>query len=122
MTVFCGFGLAAAAGAFQSYYRSTLLSGYTESEVSWITSAQSFGTFAPAIVTGSLFDKYGHRPLVAIGGTSIALGFLLLSFSSRYYQIILCHGTLIAWGCNLLFISPMSIVGQWFLKRRGLAL
>jgi MFS family permease len=57
---------------------------------------------APAIFTGSLFDKYGHRPLVAVGGILITLGFVFLSLSTEYYQIFLCHTTLIALGCNLL--------------------
>ena len=37
-TVFCGFGITAGVGAFQTLYRSTFLAEYSESQISWITS------------------------------------------------------------------------------------
>jgi MFS family permease len=99
-----------------------MMTDKNRSTVSWISSAQAFFSFFPGVFTGSLFDKYGHRPLVCGGTILVALGFVLLSFSKEYYQIFLCHATLIAWGCNLLFVSPLGVVGQWFMRRRGLAL
>lgn len=70
--------------------------------ISLIDSVQAFFTFGLACFTGALFDKYGHKPLIAAGTFFLVLGFCLLSLCSQYYQLILVHGTLLAWGCNLL--------------------
>ncbi|GFZ52416.1 hypothetical protein JCM24511_10189 [Saitozyma sp. JCM 24511] len=86
-----------------------------------VLSVQAFVTFGLACFTGALFDKFGHRPLIAAGTFSLALGFCILSLCTRYWQMFIVHATLIAWGCNLLFICPMGVLGQWFMRRRGLA-
>lgn len=70
--------------------------------MSWIISVQTFLTFGASCFTGSLFDKYGHRPLIASGTFSLVLGFCMLSLCSKYYQLMLVHATLLPLGCNLL--------------------
>lgn len=65
-------------------------------------STQAFFTFGLACFTGSLFDKYGHKPLIASGTFFLVLGFCMLSLCTKYYQLFLVHATLLAWGCNLL--------------------
>jgi MFS family permease len=67
-----------------------------------VLSVQAFVTFGLACFTGALFDKFGHRPLIAAGTFSLALGFCILSLCTRYWQMFIVHATLIAWGCNLL--------------------
>ena len=95
-------GLAPCAGVFQTYYQETFLQDYSSSAIAWIGSAQACIAFGPAAFTGSLFDLYGHRPLVATGTVFLILGYCMLSLSSKYYQIFLCHATLIPFGMNLL--------------------
>ncbi|GFZ51802.1 hypothetical protein JCM24511_09570 [Saitozyma sp. JCM 24511] len=119
-TVFCGFGLSGAIGGFQTLYTS-MFPSYNDSQIAWITSVQAFVTFSLACFSGALFDKCGHRPLIAGGTFSLTLGFCMLSLCTQYWQVFIVHATLIAWGCNLLFICPMGVLGQWFMRRRGLA-
>lgn len=71
-------------------------------------STQAFFTFGLACFTGALFDKYGHRPLIAAGTFFLVLGFCMLSLCTQYYQLFLVHATLIAWGCNLLHVLSSS--------------
>lgn len=66
---------------------------------------QAFFTFGLACFTGALFDKYGHKPLIAAGTFFLVLGFCMLSLCTRYYQLFLVHATLLAWGCNLLYVG-----------------
>ncbi|WVQ78110.1 hypothetical protein IAT38_000191 [Cryptococcus sp. DSM 104549] len=120
-SMFCGYGLAPAAGASQSWYKNNLLSDYSQSQIAWIGAVQSFVTFGISVFTGSLFDLYGHRPLIAAGTFSLTLGYCMLSLCTEYYQIILCHATLIPFGMDLMFIAPVGCVGQWFALKRGLA-
>jgi MFS family permease len=72
------------------------------SSISWIVSVQAFFQFGLACFTGSLFDSYGHKPLIAAGTFFLVLGFCMLSLCTQYYQFFLVHATLIAWGSNLL--------------------
>ncbi|KAK6902906.1 hypothetical protein I203_108166 [Kwoniella mangroviensis CBS 8507] len=119
--MFCGYGLAPSAGAFQTWYKNNYLSDYTQSQVAWIGGIQAFVTFGLSIVTGSLFDLYGHKHLMVSGTFLLTLGYCLLSLSKKYYQIFLCHTTLIAVGMNFMLIASLGVVGHWFSKRRGLA-
>ena len=67
----------------------------------------------------------------------LVFGFCMLSLATQYYQFFLCQSLPIAVGMNLVwvelglvasvklssrFIAPVGVVGQWFAKRRGLAL
>lgn len=117
----CAFGLAGSVGAFQTYYQEHLLSGYTSSTISWIGSCQAAVCFSTCVFTGPLFDRYGCTKLLASGTLLLVLAFCLLSLCSQFYQIFLCHATLMAAGMNLVFLSPMAAVGQWFFLKRGLA-
>ncbi|WVW83125.1 hypothetical protein I302_105143 [Kwoniella bestiolae CBS 10118] len=119
--MFCGYGLAPSAGAFQTWYKNNYLSEYTQSQVAWIGGIQAFVTFGLSILTGSLFDLHGHRYLMACGTFLLTLGYCLLSLSTKYYQIFLCHSTLIPVGMNFMLIASLGVVGHWFSKRRGLA-
>ena len=67
-----------------------------------IVRIQAFFTFGLACFTGSLFDSYGHKPLIIGGTLSLVLGFCMLSLCTQYYQFFLVHASLIAWGSNLL--------------------
>lgn len=69
---------------------------------------QAFFTFGLACFTGSLFDSYGHKPLIIGGTVSLVLGFCMLSLCTQYYQFFLVHASLIAWGSNLLSV-PVSL-------------
>jgi MFS family permease len=72
------------------------------SEISWIVSTQTFLTFGLSCFTGALFDKYGHRPLIATGTFCLVLGFCMLSLCTRYYQLMLVHASFLPIGCNLM--------------------
>ncbi|WWC90061.1 uncharacterized protein L201_004994 [Kwoniella dendrophila CBS 6074] len=119
--MFLGNGMAPSAGAFQTYYKTHYLSGYNQSQIAWIGGMQAFMTFGLSIISGSFFDLYGHKYMVITGTFLLTLGYCMLSLSTKYYQIFLCHATIIPIGMNLLFIAPLGVVSQWFAKKRGLA-
>ena len=73
---------------------------------------QAFFTFSLACFTGALFDKYGHKVLIAAGTFFLVLGFCMLSLCTKYYQFFLVHATLLAWGCNLMYVKR-TIVGLY---------
>ena len=116
------FGLVASVGAFQSYYEQHLLSSYSSSQIAWIGSVQTAVCFSICLFTGPLFDRYGPRRLLVTGTLLLVFGFCMLSLAREYYAVFLCHAGPIALGMDLVFLVPMSAVGGWFYRRRGLAL
>ncbi len=57
-----------------------------------------------------------------IGGALICLGFLLASYSTEVWHLYFTQGLICGIGYSLVYNAGMSVVGQWFSKRRGLAL
>lgn len=73
------FGLINTAAVFESYFSENQLSDYTASEIGWIFSLYLFVVFFVGIQVGPVFDKYGPRLVVAIGGVLMAGSLLILS-------------------------------------------
>jgi hypothetical protein len=58
---FCTLGFANSFGAFEEYYLTHQLLGYSPSRVAWIGSLQSFLQFFAGMFGGPLFDRYGGK-------------------------------------------------------------
>jgi hypothetical protein len=84
--IFITFGWVNSPGVFQSYYERTLLRDYSPSAISWIASVQQCLIYSTGIVLGKLFDGYGPRWLVIIGGLTQVFGLMMISISIEYYQ------------------------------------
>ncbi|KAF1950947.1 hypothetical protein CC80DRAFT_597816 [Byssothecium circinans] len=56
-----------------------------------------------------------------IGLFLAATGFLLSSFSTTLWQLILTQGVISAIGCGLLFTPTNLYLDEWFVRRKGLA-
>lgn len=59
--------------------------------------------------------------LIFCGATLSTLGAFMLSFSTKYWQIFLTQGLCIGFGCGMLFIPSMALIGRSFVKRRSIA-
>ncbi|EEY20976.1 riboflavin transporter MCH5 [Verticillium alfalfae VaMs.102] len=81
------FGLINTAAVFESYFSENQLSDYTASEIGWIFSLYLFVVFFVGIQVGPVFDKYGPRLVVAIGGVLMAGSLLILSVCEAYGAI-----------------------------------
>lgn len=73
------FGLINTAAVFESYLSTNQLSEYSSDEIGWIFSLYLFVVFFVGIQVGPIFDKYGPRIVVAIGGVLIAGSLLIFS-------------------------------------------
>lgn len=45
----------------------------------------------------------------------------MLSLSTQYWQIFLTQGLCIGFGCGMLFVPSMALIGRSFIKRRSIA-
>lgn len=47
---------------------------------------------------------------------------MLTSLCTKFYQFLLCQGILLGVCCGLIFAPALSVVGQYFFKKRGMAM
>ena len=72
-------------------------------------------------IIGRLLDRYSVRSVLAVGGISLATGFVGASFSSDVTQLLACYGIL---GLGTSMLAPLVVVKHmtvWFPDRIGLA-
>lgn len=134
------FGLINSAAVFESYFSEHQLADHSPSQIGWIFSLYLFIVFFVGIQVGPLFDNYGPRGLVVVGGLCISASLLLLSlckgerlrniwslekqlklFDEEYYQILLAYSILGGLGGALLNSPSYGAIAHFFDSRRGFA-
>ncbi|KAK7972937.1 Riboflavin transporter MCH5 [Apiospora saccharicola] len=117
----CCCGLFAAAGimnsiaTFQTYVTIHQLSAHDEGTIGWIFSVYTFLVFFCGIYIGPVFDKYGPRWLVLVGGVGLVLGIMLTSICTSNLWLPERH-------LDLAALHPcFTAVGHFFRARRGMA-
>ncbi|CAN8101004.1 unnamed protein product [Discula destructiva] len=112
-----------ALGVFQDFYSTELFPDLPTSTIAIIPSLVNFLIFAGGPIFGLVYDKYGPRWLLAVGGTLHVLGILAASFAAKhFYAIVLAQGVCSAIGASMMLYPAISTVSTWFSKRRALAL
>jgi len=109
-------------GAFQSYYRTTLLSTSSASSISWIGTVQAWLLIFFGVMSGPLFDLGYFRSMLLIGNFLVVFGIMMLSLSTNYWQVFLSQGVCMGLGAGLLYIPSLALVGVWFSRKRALAM
>ncbi|KAH8794348.1 MFS transporter [Hyaloscypha sp. PMI_1271] len=120
--LFATFGWLNSMGLFQTYYEAVLLSSYSASSISWIFTTQLFLMWAGGALFGRIIDTYGTK-YIAIACTIACTFFVaMLSLSTEYYQIFLTQGVGFGFAASGLFSCGIVSTGQFFHKRKALAL
>ncbi|KAI0468232.1 monocarboxylate permease-like protein [Xylaria cf. heliscus] len=122
LSLFCSFGIVNCSGVFVEYYVNGPLASYGSSAVTWITSLQAFLLTGSNLVMGRIFDSYGTRWILPIGTIFYSLGFMLLSLSTEFYQIILTQGIICGIGGAAIFNCASNSTLTWFYRHRAAAL
>ncbi|KAI1131720.1 major facilitator superfamily domain-containing protein [Nemania abortiva] len=124
LVYFTTFGFINSFGFFQSYYEKGFLSSYQPAVIAFIGTLQISLLYVMSPVAGSLFDAYGLKYLYAGAGLGCSLSLVLLSFSQpgQIWAPFLTQGLLFGL-CSAFGVQPaLSVVGQYFQKRRALAM
>lgn len=97
-----------------------------ESELGWsrtLLSASSSVAFLVmgilAIVVGRFNDTLGPRWVLSFTGVVCGLGFILMSFMSAPWQLVLFFGLFVGIGLSAHDVATLSTVAMWFDRRRG---
>ncbi|KAF2967510.1 hypothetical protein GQX73_g6069 [Xylaria multiplex] len=122
LILFSSFGIVNCSGVFVQYYATGPLSDYSSSDITWITSLQAFLVTGSNLVVGRLFDSYGTRWILPIGTIIYSFGLMVLSLSTKYYQIVLSQGIVCGIGAAIVFNCASNSAITWFYKYRAAAL
>lgn len=76
-----------------------------------------------SVVAGWLADRYGARRLVLVGGLLCGAGFAALALANSFWGILLAYTVVASVGRGMgIFPTLMTLVNQWFVRRKALAL
>ena len=73
-------------------------------------------------VAGRMYDRHGPKWVILVCTLFVAVGLILTSFITAFWQFLLFYGIVVAigfGGSSIPLVSAMT--STWFLKRRGLA-
>lgn len=78
--------------------------------------------FGSGVVSGPVSDRFGPRPVLAVGGTLFVAGLMATANAQRLWVGVLTYGIGVGLGCGL-YVSPLTaLVGRLFARRRTTAL
>lgn len=117
---FIGFGIIY---SFTVFFPSILDEfGQGRGQTSWIVSIAAGLMLGAGSVTGRLADRYGPGRVLAAGGALIGAGLLLSSLATSIWHVYVAYGLALGLGVACAFVPSVATVGQWFERRRGLAI
>ena len=117
---FVGFGIIY---SFTVFFPSILDEfGQGRGTTSWIVSIAAGLMLATGGVTGKLTDRVGPRRVFLAAAALIGTGMILSSVATSIWHVYLSYGVVLGLGVACAFVPSVATVGQWFVRRRGLAI
>ncbi|KAJ2163026.1 hypothetical protein GGF46_000212 [Coemansia sp. RSA 552] len=115
-------GPMSAFGVFQDYYVNEQFKGRTSNATISLIGVLSSSCMAIlGVVSGKLCERFGYKTVPICGVVILSLGYLLASFATEPWHLLLTQGVLCGVGAALTFLPAAVVPSQWFEKRRGLA-
>ncbi|XP_062264541.1 solute carrier family 16 member 6b [Platichthys flesus] len=96
--------------------------GESNSRVSWIISISVFIFTFTAPLSTLLSNRFGYRPVVMIGGFLISLGTISSAFTNSINEMYITIGIVSGLGYCLTFLPTVTILAQYFSRRRALVI
>ncbi|KAI0118605.1 putative MFS monocarboxylate transporter [Nemania sp. FL0031] len=95
-------------GVFQTYYEDVLLEGQSSSKISWISTTCAFFLLSVGVIAGPLYDRGIYRTLFIFGSLLEVVGFMVLSLSTKYYQVFLSQAVCVGIGAGAVFTPSIA--------------
>ena len=94
--------------------------GWSRATISGASSLAFFIMGATGILAGRLNDRIGPKILIALSGTALGIGYLLMSYMQAPWQLYLIYGLVVGVGYSTHDVITLSTIARWFVKRRGM--
>jgi MFS family permease len=110
-------------GVFNRYYSShSLFSGSSASVATIGTTATGVAYFASPVFSIAMQRWPRTRgPSMLVGLAIMVAALIGASFASSIPELLATQGVMYALGCTLLYMPSNLYVGEWFVRKRGLA-
>ena len=118
-STFTVFGIAYSFGAFFSSMAAEFGAG--KGATSLMFSITAFLYFSLGLLSGRAADRFGPRPILAVGALVMGLGLVLTSFVDRLWLGYLTYGVGVGVGVSCAYVPMLAAVGGWFERRRAIA-
>jgi MFS family permease len=119
MTMALGFGALALISVFMRPLEAEF--GWSRAETSLAYAIATVGMALGGVVWGWASDRVNMRVLLAIGGSGMALPLLAMAGVQSLWQLYAAHLVLGGLGFSVLYAPVLAATGEWFDRRRGLA-
>jgi MFS family permease len=109
---------------FGVYYLALLESfSWSHRDGASIASANFLVYAVTAPLIGFVFDRFGPRLLMPVGGALVGAGLLLSGYAQSLAQLYFSYGLLTALGQSALgFVGHSALISYWFVSRRATAM
>ncbi|KAA0705566.1 Monocarboxylate transporter 7 [Triplophysa tibetana] len=94
--------------------------GETNSRVSWVVSICVFVMAFTAPLSTVMSNRFGNRPVVMLGGLLITTGTITTALTQSITEMYITMGIVAGLGYCLTFLPTVTILSQYFGKRRSL--
>ncbi|XP_037113557.1 solute carrier family 16 member 6b [Syngnathus acus] len=113
----CTYGTLKSLGIFLQ----DLMKEFNESNtrVSWVISISVFIFTFTAPLSTMLSNRFGHRPVVMIGGFLVSLGTIASAFTNSINEMYITVGVVSGFGYCLTFLPTVTLLAQYFSRRRA---
>lgn len=117
---FVAFGVSYSFGVFLRPMAFEFHASHTAMSAVFATTA-AFSFFLGPL-TGNIADRYGPRPVVAVGAVLMAAGLIITARIHYFPLVFLSYGAGLGSAVACIYIPCVAAVGAWFKKRRVVAL
>ncbi len=95
--------------------------GFTATQTQWIFSV-GLATFAVVmVIAGRMQAKVGPRPIAALGGIVLGVGYILGGFLGKTFLMqLICIGLIGGAGIGLAYVVPIAVCVKWFPDKKGM--
>jgi MFS family permease len=96
--------------------------GWSRAEVSLGYGIATIGMAVGGLVWGRLCDRLNIRLLLAVGGSGMVLALLAMAATQSLWHFYAANLVLGGFGFAVLYAPLLAAPGDWFVRRRGLAI
>ncbi|KAJ3362143.1 hypothetical protein GGF32_006428 [Allomyces javanicus] len=118
---FASFGHQYAFGLYQKQYQTVDFPHAAPSSISLIGTVGPCVMFVTGTLVGRLAERVPFQAVIFAGSILLPAGFILASFATEVWQLVLTQGIVYGLGSALTYFPGVSLPAQWWVKRRSFA-